>query len=115
MKRLERNIGESLGQLIARKMVKIESNHLETTEKYTMNKLEIKQPFLCDIFKSRYIFFFIQHSFFPLANNFSKTVNLKENFVLTVLASILFLTLSYNNKREYYPARAYLFLDYELI
>ena len=57
MKRLERNIGESLGQLIARKMVKIESNHLETTEKYTMNKLEIKQPFLCDIFKSRYIFF----------------------------------------------------------
>ena len=28
MKRLERNIGESLGQLIARKMVKIESKSL---------------------------------------------------------------------------------------
>ena len=109
MKRLERNIGESLGQLIARKMVKIESNHLETTEKYTMNKLEIKQPFLCDIFKSRYIFFFIQYSFFPLANNFSKTVNLKENFVLTVLASILFLTLSYNNKRESMIMRGHIF------
>ena len=80
MKRLERNIGESLGQLIARKMVKIESNHLETIEKYTMNKLGIKRPFLSDIFKSRY-FFFIQHSFFPLAYNFSGTVNLKENFV----------------------------------
>ena len=79
MKRLERNIGESLGQSIAGKMVKIESNHLETTEKYTMNKLEIKRPFLSDIFKSR--FFFIKHSFFPLAYNFSGTVNLKENFV----------------------------------
>ena len=41
-------------------------------------------------------------------------MNLKENFILTVLASILFLTLSYN-KREYDPARAYLFLEYELI
>ena len=61
-------------------MVKIESNHLETTEKYTMNKLEIKRPFLSHIFKSRY-FFFVQHSFFPLAYNFSGTVNLKENFV----------------------------------
>ena len=45
-------MGESLGQLIARKMVKIESNHLETTEKYTMNKLEIKRPFVSDILKS---------------------------------------------------------------
>ena len=33
MKRPERNIEESLGQLIARKIVNIESNHLETTEK----------------------------------------------------------------------------------
>ena len=108
MKRLERNIGESLGQLIARKMVKIESNHLETIEKYTMNKLEIKRPFLSDIFKSRY-FFFIQHSFFPLAYNFSGTVNLKENFVQTVLTSILFRTLTYNNKRESMIIRAHIF------
>ena len=108
MKRLERNIGESLGQLIARKMVKIESNHLETTEKYTMNKLEIKRPFLSDIFKSRY-FFFIQHSFFSLAYNFSGTVNLKENFVQTVLTSILFRTLTYNNKRESMIIRAHIF------
>ena len=107
MKRLERNIGESLGQLIARKMVKIESNHLETTEKYTMNKLGIKRPFLSDIFKSR--FFFIQQSFFPLAYNFSGTVNLKENFVQTVLTSVLFRTLTYNNKRESMIIRAHIF------
>ena len=58
MKRLERDIGESLGQLIARKMVKIESNHLETIKKYTMNKLGIKRPFLSDIFKGRFFFSF---------------------------------------------------------
>ena len=54
-------------------------------------------------------FFFIQYSFFPLAYNFSKTVNLKENFVLTVISSILFFTLSYINKRESMIVRAYIF------
>ena len=55
------------------------------------------------------VFFSFNIPFSPLAYNFSKTVNLKENFVLTVLASILFLTLSYNNKRESMIMRGHIF------
>ena len=40
-------------------------------------------------------------------------MNLKENFVIIVLASILYLTLSYNNKRESMIIRTH--IEYELI